>query len=132
MCLVKEGCKKKAKEDIVCYKVMSCLEDGSDIRSLFYSKCCWNLGETKIGKKAPTAFWKDQVDGGYFHTYASKALCYFALIYERSKHSLIERRLEMYQCIIPAGSYYYAGRHSDGTEGFASKKLIIEKLIENE
>lgn len=119
MCLYVSSKKnrKKAKEDIICYKVLNTKH--GDLLSIF-EHFKWTLGVEETAEKA-TDIWGDKIRDGYFHTYDN----YFNAV----KESLFPG-FEVFECIIPKGTYYYKGRHSDSFEGYASKKLIVVKQLE--
>lgn len=123
MCLYKRGSRKRAKEDILCYKVLIYNIKESKYHSKF-KKYEWEIGvEKEAGKTKPGCISKyGEIGSGYFHSYKWA----WAI---NSNGSTSEYKECIFRCIIPKGSYYYEGIHSDGIDGYASKKLkILEEL----
>lgn len=131
MCLVLAGRRKKAKEDILCYKVLKeHLDINGDIKHLnspYFERYEWVLGK-KASNEMPTPGEIDnnQIKGGYFHSFSKEK---DALDESWWHIPHFDERIGVYKCVIPKGSIYYCGEHSDGGEGYASKCLkIVEKI----
>lgn len=121
MCLYPKYKLKKAKHDIVCYKVM--LNKKSNIFYSIYwnTNEPWYIGEFKKGKHVwgRDFIFSGEIGSGYIHSYKD----------ERDAITSCDDFLCVCKCIIPKGSYYYEGIHSDGKYGYASKKLKIVKKL---
>ena len=123
MCLYKRGNRKRAKKDIIAYKVLVYNRRDARFHSM-YKNYIWDIGVEQEAKKArPGRISKDgEVGSGYFHSYKYA----FAI---NISESTLDYKTCIFRCIIPKGSYYYEGFHSDGIDGYASKKLkIVEEL----
>ena len=124
MCLYPKGNLKKAKHDIVCYKVMYRTTDNTFHSKFWNTYDSWYIGEFKKAKfsyysvNSPDVF--GGINGGYIHSYKA---CYDA------KTSCDEDELCVVKCIIPKKTHYYEGLHSSGKYGYASKKLKIIEVI---
>ena len=121
MCLYSWQKRKKATKDIECYKIF--VKTDGVIRSRYYVYR-WKFGEIQESQKAlPGRIKRDgEVTSGYFHSYNSLSEAKRSLLCYKENEILCK-------CIIPKGSYYYYGIHSDGHEGYASKKLKITEII---
>lgn len=119
-----KGSKKKAEKDIVCYKILA-LDENGHLCSRYKSYFMWIVDKTYRADNAWTGSIKaGEVKEGYFHSYT-----YNPLYNPKQVDVLLVQNLVVYECIIPAGTYYYKGRHSDGVEGYASKSLKLIKRL---
>lgn len=121
MCLYSWDLRKKATKDIECYKIV--VAANGKICSRYYDYE-WEIDKIHESPRAlPSRIKSDgDITGGYFHSYYS--------LNEAKKSILCYKEHEVLcKCIIPEGSYYYYGIHSDGYEGYASKKLKITEII---
>lgn len=126
MCLLPLHSRKKAKHDIVCYKIFRTTLSKNKklkIKSLFHNYK-WEIGKLEtITKRASCVYCKGNIYDGYFHSYATLVEANMQLgINDGCTNEFI------YECIIPAGTWYYEGIHSDHRNGYASKSLKINKL----
>lgn len=119
MCLYSCQSRKKATKDIVCYKILNCIN--GDLYSI-YGKHKWEVGTLYEAERAKPSYYDDEIKFGYFHSYDKEI--------EINKYSLNSMQ-RVVRCIIPKGTYYYHGIHSDGREGYASKKLKVVHVFEN-
>ena len=124
MCLIIKDRRKKATENITCYKVLLNYNDSLASPCTFrdiHNHTCWNVGETKTdankGKRN-----KNMVEGGYFHSYKTIESA------RRLVHDYPRLPLEIYKSIIPKSTWYYEGV-CGGDLGYASKSLRIDKQI---
>lgn len=124
MCLkVKNVRSKKATEDILCYKVVLKNHNG-ELTSPFYPKFVWQVGvETGPNERSIRRFIPKDIEGGYLHSFSTISGAIDLKIFNINKG-----RMEIYECVIPKGTHYYEGMHSNGFSGYASKKLKLIKL----
>lgn len=116
MCLLIQGSKKKAKRDIICYKVMLKIDD--KLCSRYINRFKWEIGKTyTCTKRSATRYYKDEIGDGYFHSYSDMHLSVFV------------GNIVVCKCVIPKDTWYYSGIHSDGIDGYASKSIIVEEII---
>lgn len=125
MCLIVKDCRKKATEDITCYKVLLNYNDSLASPCTFgdiHNHTCWNVGETKTdtnkGKRN-----KNMVEGGYFHSFNT---------IESAMRMVLDfpsAPLKIFKAIIPQGTLYYEGVCFGCDLGYASKSLRIDKQI---
>lgn len=123
MCLYKRGNRKRAQKDIIAYKILVYTKRDARYHSMF-KNYIWDIGVEQEAKKAkPGCISKyGEVGSGYFHSYKN-------VVFGLNSESTSEYKKCIFKCIIPKGSYYYEGIHSDGLDGYASKKLkILEEL----
>ena len=120
MCLYSWQKRKKATKDIECYKIV--LIKNGVIHSKYHDKE-WELNKLYEAENAlPFRIKSDgDVTSGYFHSYDS--------FEEVKRWAFCDKNEVVCKCIIPDGTYYYYGIHSDGHEGYASKKLKITEII---
>lgn len=118
--------RKRAKTDIICYKVLvwRTTNHSRRLSSPIFQET-WNIGEEKTNTERRWTRYRHAIDNGYYHSY--EMLCD-----ARSFEDELGGRglwAETYKCVIPQGAYYYKGYHSRVREGYASKKLrIVEKV----
>lgn len=133
MCLLIQGNRRIAKEDIVCYKVLAEWRNISTlemtfITSLFHQNNKWELGVEQTAERAVARWVKWQIEDGYFHSYKFQANASAERFFHRD-YDVPNMTFGVYKCIIPKGSPYYYGIHSGGNEGYASKRLkVMEKI----
>lgn len=123
MCLYSWESKKKAENDIVCYKVIK-YDDNGILSSPIQGSFKWELGKEYRAERAIfSAF--GCISKGYFHSYISEWAAFNA------QHSSLGcfKETRIFKCIIPKGTYFYQGIHSDGREGYASKSLKIVEIL---
>lgn len=118
MCLIVKGGKKKAKTDIVCYKIMVQYPGGICSRYHFMT---WEIGREYQAYRACSGFIKKykEIHEGYFHSYCEIPVT------DISKHNEY-----VYECIIPKGTWYFQGMHTDGNDGYASKSLKVIRCLQ--
>jgi len=122
--------RKCATRDIVCYKVFVISLDDflqpTVINSMYHrTNVPWKIGVTKTAEKSPFIYC-GEVKGGYFHSYRD-----WVDAQQIIKRGDGTRRLMVFKCVIPKGTWYYTGIHSDGFDGYASKQLRIVGAFEN-
>lgn len=133
---------KRAKEDIICYKVGYMLDKQLDIhRAIFVSLC--QQYPYFIGKEQYTKLQKYPsehplhsplmcVERG-IHTFKIKDECTaYAKNFSSKIWTLSHRTVYIAECIIPKGSLYYEGTFGVDIpyRSYASNKLIINKIID--
>ena len=127
MCLYTTRRKKKAVTDIVCYKIMMINKRG-ELCSLYRNNFKWIIGKVYNAGRAWTGSLKlGEVKEGYFHSYMYNPAYYPNISLPSSLASGFD--ICIYECVIPAGAYYYEGIHTDKLRGYASKSLKIIKKI---
>lgn len=120
---------KKAKEDIVCYKILS-IHCGNlftpytadKVPSQIYKGELPMVGDfSKIRRFFRRIFHDDFIEGGYIHTFRTKyradLVDYFFM------RNDVNTRI--FKCIIPKGTYYYQG----SAEDYASECIIFKELL---
>lgn len=133
MCLLIQGNRRIAKEDIICYKVLAEWRNISTLKiasivSLFHQNNKWELGVEQTAKRTVARWVKEQIEDGYFHSYKFEDSAYAARCFHHDD-AVPNMTFGVYKCIIPKGSPYYYGIHSGGNEGYASKRLkVMEKI----
>lgn len=131
MCLLIQGSRRIAKEDIICYKVLAEWRNISTLKitsivSLFHQDNKWELGVEQTAKRAVARWSKELIDDGYFHSYKFQTNAYTERLFH---HDLPGMTFGVYKCIIPKGSPYYYGIQSGENKGYASKRLkVMEKI----
>lgn len=120
MCLYTNGKIKKAKKDIVCYKIMFNGRLRNTFHSIYWNTNeAWNIGSFKKGNSIIKRYdIIDEIGSGYIHSYKNES---------DAKKSVDEFTVCM--CVIPKKTYYYEGIHSDGKYGYAAKKMKILKVV---
>lgn len=123
MCLYSWKTKKKAENDIVCYKILK-YDNNGILSSPLQDSFKWELGKEYRAERATFSFFGD-ISKGYFHSYISEMTAFNAM------HSSLGcfKKSRIFKCIIPKGTYFYEGIHSDGREGYASKCLKIVEML---
>lgn len=130
MCLYSWKTKKKAENDIECYKVLKYDSNGI-LSSLFQDSFKWEIGNEYKAERAKYIY-KRNIDSGYFHSYISEMTAldvYNSLIKDYNSGLGTFSELKILKCIIPKGTYFYEGIHSDGRDGYASKSLKIVEML---
>ena len=133
MCLLIQGNRRIAKEEIVCYKVLAEWRNISTLKivsiaSLFHQGNKWELGVEQTAERAVPRWVKCQIEDGYFHSYKFQDRALTEKLWHPD-NGVSSMTLGVYKCIIPKGSPYYYGVHSGGCEGYASKRLkVMEKI----
>lgn len=120
---------KKAKEDIVCYKILRvhCGHlftpyTADEIPSQIYQEEVPMVGDPlKSRRFFRRIFHSDLIEEGYIHTFrvwpcARNAAELFA------KEGI---KVRIFKCIIPKGTYYYQGTERD----YASEQIIYKKEL---
>lgn len=123
MCLYPKGNLKKAKHDIVCYKVMFRTQ-ANKYFSIYWDRLDpWYEGKFKKAKYTRPLRYNSyvilgfgEIGDGFFHSYVNEIIS-------------CDDEMCVCKCIIPKKTYYFEGIHSDGNYGYASKKLKIVKVI---
>ena len=124
MCLYSWKAKKKAENDIECYKVLKYDQNGI-LSSPFQESFKWEVGKEYKDERAKLLY-RGEVNEGYFHSYNSYMTAFNACVNDFNS----KRRLIIARCIIPKGTYFYQGIHSSGgREGYASKSLKIVEVL---
>ena len=123
MCLITVENRKKAAEDIICYKVLR-PQNGGLVSPAQY-RCgnvlYWTVGETKKDN-AKGRKHDDIVEGGYFHSFKN---IQDAMDYKEFCCPIYQ----IFKATIPKGTWYYEGNNSTfkRAPGYASKSLRIDK-----
>lgn len=114
--------KKKAKKDIVCYKVL--YKWGYTYRSQFqrFEYVTGMMYNTELGKKVKDPFNREWDIYQGFHSYANKED-------SKPKRLCAEISAVCMQCIIPKGSYYYEGKFGK-CKSYASESIIIDHIVD--
>ena len=134
---------KRAKKDIVCYKVIQlvCSSDGKEVTQTPYQyftvpKDVINGKKPFIAKTERGTIVTDrmferykrylgEINGCAIHTFAAKT---------RAKADADELkagwggRFRIYKCIIPEGTLYYNGFYN-GRKSFASQKIVFKEVV---
>ena len=140
-----------AKEDIICYKVLTYRMDNTtgdllymspfydfvwyrnnpnNIFSYYIADTSWWIDHGKEDKQLSNIAYYDhkgvrhkqyQVCSGYFHTF--KSLLGATCFFKKFHASVIV------ECTIPKGTTYYEGYDSGGIQGYASTNLRINKHL---
>ena len=120
---------KKAKEDIVCYKVL-CIHNGNlftpytadEVPSQIYKGGLPMVGEPlKSRRFFRRIFHSDLIEEGYIHTFRIEQCA-------RNTTRYFERRgikTRIFKCVIPKGTYYYQGFERD----YASEQIIYKQEL---
>lgn len=120
---------KKAKEDIVCYKVL-CIRNGNlftpytadEVPSQIYKGELPMVGEPlKSRRFFRRIFHSDLIEEGYIHTFRTEQCAHNTTRYFERRG--IETRI--FKCVIPKGTYYYQGIERD----YASEYIIFKELL---
>lgn len=119
MCLIsKWKFAKKAKEDIVCFKVLSVDEDGN-----YYAPYMNNVVDISKSYKAKgislTLFNLFEKGKGYIHTLK------YCPSYKFLNSEFGYIQTIVYKCIIPKGTKYHEGLYGE----YCSKKIIFKNLV---
>lgn len=111
--------KKKAKKDIVCYKIL--YKWGCTYRSQFqgFEYITGMMYNTELGKKVKDPVNKEWDIYQGFHSYAYKM---------DSKPLYAETSKVCMQCRIPKGSYYYEGKFGM-CKSYVSESIIIDHIV---
>lgn len=125
MCLTKTSSKLKTTKDIVCYKVLRRCKD-KFIHSLVHRDYTWEMGKLCENKERGCSYYNSSIEKGYYHSYETLGDARSAVSY--INHSTDD--ILICECIIPKGTYCYRGYHLFGLFGYASKKIIINKITE--
>ena len=120
---------RKAKEDIVCYKVLCVRGENlftpytvDEVPSQIYEGELPMVGDPlKSRRFFRRIFHSDLIEEGYIHTFRVKQCALNATRYfERCG---VETRI--FECVIPKGTYYYQGTERD----YASESIIFKELL---
>ena len=130
MCLTKFGSRKKSRYEKVCYKIFEENLTTHEICSRFHKGFKWEVGKEYEAERAHNGrlWYYGEVNSGYFHSY-EKLEYAIDEVNNYYKNSNNAAYLVIYECAIPSDTPYYWGIHSDGHDGYASKRLILKKLI---
>ena len=120
---------KKAKDDIVCYKVLR--DYGSnlytpyaffEVSSQVYKGELPMIGEySNIRKLFRRIFHSDVIKEGYIHTFRLQSFAQN----EARFLTIPNGDTSIFKCIIPKGTYYYQGKYGD----YASECIIFKELL---
>ena len=113
MCLIsKWRFPKKAKKDIVCYKVLRSSSDGKLYTPFIGEKV--DTSKPLIAKGSSFSILNPlEKKGGYIHTY-------------KDRHYEYTVQIQIWKCIIPKGTRYHEA--FDGCEYCSRKLIFLEKL----
>lgn len=137
MCLYSKDELRKAKRDIICYKVLEHIIDKDLTIEIFNTPCTKTFVDIKENFKA-TGIELISVDYdetimysmGFIHTYKNikDAIHYIEAI--NSLTSNLNTRYEIYKCIIPKDIIYVEGKTANDRSSYASKEIkFIEEII---
>lgn len=122
MCLLSETVKpKKAEKDIRCYKVLFRNKKTKELYSPYMSYYKWELNKEHKAERARYIH-NRMVMNGYFHTFKHANVADHLARNFKTDHM---HTAVVYECKIPAGTYYFTGLDSQFHDGYASKKLVI-------
>ena len=117
---------KKAKEDIVCYKVL-CVHDGNlytpytadEVPYQIYKGEVPMVGDPLKSRRIfKRIFHSDVIEEGYIHTFrVEQCALSTAEHFERMGF-----KTRIFKCIIPKGTYYYRGTERD----YASEQIVYK------
>ena len=120
---------KKAKEDIVCYKVLRDYGDHlytpyifSEVSSQVYKGELPMVGEcSNIRKLFRRIFHSNEIGEGYIHIFRLQSWA------QGEAHFLTSQKesVSLFKCIIPKGTYYYQGKYGD----YASECIIFKECL---
>lgn len=65
--------------------------------------------------------YSEHLTQGFIHSFKNKS--------DALKFAKREIYIDVVECIIPAGTYYFEGINSDGTDGYASTQIKYVKVI---
>lgn len=119
MCLItKQKTYEIAKEDIICYKILTTNTENGQYESYYYSEMKWELNtlySTSLGR------YKDNVLAG-FHSYA----------HYQDALKILEQDMPLgcmlVKCTIPKKANYYKGKQQD-SDGYASNQIKMTEII---
>lgn len=133
MCLYSDTVRsKRAKEDIICYKVLLKNKRTGRLHSPYFRSYQWELNKEFVAEKANFVTGAT-INDGYFHTFKNVETAIDLAIHINANITThVNLTAFVYQCKIPAGTSYFTGEDCDLHKGYASKKLIIEKNYEEE
>ena len=130
MCLYSDTVRsKKAKEDIICYKVLLKGKVTGRLYSPYFRSYKWELNKEFVAEKANYVTGGAIIHDGYFHTLKNVETAIDMAIHINTNLTNQDVTAFVYQCKIPTGSSYFTGEDCDLHKGYASKKLIIEKEL---
>ena len=125
MCLLIKGSRKKAIEDIPCYKVLRKYNKMLVSPFQFFVtqdyNVVWKVNETKTDTRKGKRN-NGQIGEGYFHSYENFVDAMACL------NVIPMVPMKIFKAIIPKGTWYYEG-YVNGDPGYASKSLRIDKEI---
>lgn len=125
MCLTTNKPYKIAKEDILCYKVLT--KDVNNSLQSPFTLFKWNANEiTSCKDRATITNFRHCkiITEGYFHTFKSIKGAHK----EKTNCPWLGPSSYIYECTIPKGTKYWEGKYN-GCIGFASKKLIVKSQL---
>lgn len=119
MCLItKQKLSNIAKEDVICYKIITTDIESGNYVSYYYSEKKWELNKvycSSLGR------YRDNVLEG-FHSYANY----------QDALKILEQDMPLgcilVKCIIPKGANYYKGKQQDN-DGYASNQIKMTEII---
>lgn len=119
MCLItKQKTYEIAKEDIICYKILTTNTENGQYESYYYPEMKWELNtlySTSLGR------YKDNVLEG-FHSYA----------HYQDALKILEQDMPLgcmlVKCTIPKKANYYKGKQQD-SDGYASNQIKMTEII---
>lgn len=120
---------KKAKEDIVCYKVLRVYNKNlftpytaDEVPSQIYKGELPMVSEPLKGRRFfRRIFHSEFIGEGYIHTFRVKQCALNTVRYFERRG--IETRI--FECVIPKGTYYYQGIERD----YASEQIIYKEEL---
>lgn len=119
MCLItKQKLSNIAKEDVICYKIITTNIESGNYVSYYYSEMKWELNKVYCSSLGRC---RDYVREG-FHSYA----------HYQDALKILEQDMPLgcilVKCIIPKGANYYKGKQQD-SDGYASSQIKMTEIL---
>ena len=119
MCLItKQKLSNIAKEDVICYKIITTDIENGNYVSFYFSEMKWELNKVYCSILDRR---RDNVLEG-FHSYANY----------QDALKILEQDMPLgcilVKCIIPKGAHYYKGKQQD-SDGYASNQIKMTEIL---
>ena len=120
MCLItKQKQAETAKEDIICYKILTTNTENGQYESYYYSEMKWELNKlysTSLGR------WRNNNVMEGFHSYA----------HYQDALEILEQDMPLgcmlVKCTIPKEAKYYKGKQQD-SDGYTSNQIKMTEIV---